>query len=137
MKKLSDLATELNRQPWAVVKMLKNRGYLKKNGEPKKRTLDSGFMTKRGLITNSGWDFFIKELGISDDNEYVQMDFRKNLLEKPEALVYSLLDFCPIGIGTLMEKLPYQLSELLTILESLESKGLVRENVPNYFVRLL
>lgn len=64
MKKLSDLATELNRQPWAVVKMLKNRGYLKKNGEPKKRTLDSGFMTKRGLITNSGWDFFIKQLGV-------------------------------------------------------------------------
>ncbi|MCR5125104.1 MAG: DEAD/DEAH box helicase [Treponema sp.] len=63
MRTLSDLAKELNRQPWAVVKMLKNRGYLKKNGEPKKRTLISGYMTKRKLITNSGWDAFIKELG--------------------------------------------------------------------------
>lgn len=94
-------------------------------------------LIKQGAMILNDLDEFIKELGISDDNEYVQMDFRKNLLEKPEALVYSLLDFCPIGIGTLMEKLPYQLSELLTILESLESKGLVRENVPNYFVRLL
>ena len=30
MKTLSDLAKELNRQSWAVVKMLKNRGFLKK-----------------------------------------------------------------------------------------------------------
>ena len=73
----------------------------------------------------------------SNSNEYVQMDFRKNLLEKEEALVYSLLDFRPIGIGTLMEKLPYQLSELLTILESLEGKGFIRETIPNYFVREL
>jgi len=64
MKTLSDLAKELNRQSWAVVKMLKNRGYLKKNGEPKKRTLDAGLMTKRSLITNSGWNVFIKELGV-------------------------------------------------------------------------
>lgn len=64
MKTLSDLANALNRQPWAVVKMLKNRGYLKKNGEPKKRTLDSGYMTKRSLITSAGWNIFVKELGI-------------------------------------------------------------------------
>lgn len=64
MKTLSDLANALNRQPWAVVKMLKNRGYLKKNGEPKKRTLDSGYMTKRSLVTSAGWNVFVKELGI-------------------------------------------------------------------------
>ena len=64
MKTLSDLAKELNRQSWAVVKMLKNRGFLKKNGEPKKRTLDAGLMTKRGLLTNSGWNAFVKELGV-------------------------------------------------------------------------
>ncbi len=64
MKTLSDLAEELNRQPWAVVRMLKNRGYLKKNGEPKKRTLSSGLMTKRSMITSSGWNLFVKELGV-------------------------------------------------------------------------
>ncbi len=94
-------------------------------------------LIKQGAVILNDLDEFIKEIGISGENDYVQMDFRKNLLEKQEALVYSLLDFCPIGIGTLMEKLPYQLSELLVILESLESKGLVRENIPNYFIRLV
>ncbi len=94
-------------------------------------------LIRQGAVILNDLDEFIKEIGISEKNDYVQMDFRKNLLEKQEALVYSLLDFCPIGIGTLMEKLPYQLSELLTILESLESKGLVRENIPNYFIRVI
>ncbi len=94
-------------------------------------------LIRQGAVILNDLDEFIKEIGISEKNDYVQMDFRKNLLEKQEALVYSLLDFCPIGIGTLMEKLPYQLSELLMILESLESKGLVRENIPNYFIRVI
>ena len=94
-------------------------------------------LIKQGANILNDLEEFVKEVAGSNSNEYVQMDFRKNLLEKEESLVYSLLDFRPIGIGTLMEKLPYQLSELLTILESLEGKGFIRETIPNYFVREL
>ena len=94
-------------------------------------------LIKQGANILNDLEEFVKEVTDSNSNEYVQMDFRKNLLEKEESLVYSLLDFRPIGIGTLMEKLPYQLSELLTILESLEGKGFIRETIPNYFVREL
>lgn len=60
---LDALAKKLNRQPWAIERMLKNRGYLKKDGEPKKRTIALGYMNKRGLITAAGWNAFIEELG--------------------------------------------------------------------------
>ena len=65
------------------------------------------------------------------------MDFRKNLLEKDEALVYSLLDFRPIGISNIMDEINVELSKLLVILENLQNKGFVREIVPNYFVKVL
>ncbi len=70
MKTLSDLANALNRQHWAVVKMLKNRGYLKKNGEPKKWTLLAGYMTKRSLVTMAGWNVFARELGVKGEGKY-------------------------------------------------------------------
>lgn len=66
MKTLEDLANELNREEWAVERMLKNRGYLKNNGEPRKSTIDAGYMNKNGLITNSGWNTFVDELGYKD-----------------------------------------------------------------------
>lgn len=69
--------------------------------------------------------------------ECTQMDFRKNLLDKKEALVYSLLDFCPIGIGTLSQKVPYELAELFEILNSLINKGFVKESISNYYIRSL
>ena len=69
--------------------------------------------------------------------ECTQMDFRKNLLDKKEALVYSLLDFCPIAIVTLSQKVPYELSELFEVLENLIQKGFVKETIPNYYIRSL
>lgn len=63
--------------------------------------------------------------------------FRKNILDKKEALVYSLLDFCPIAIGTLSQKVPYELSELFEVLEDLIQKGFVKETIPNYYIRSL
>lgn len=66
MKTLEDLANELNREEWAVERMLKNRGYLKNNGDPRKSTIDAGYMNKNGLITNSGWNTFVEELGYKE-----------------------------------------------------------------------
>lgn len=69
MKTLEDLANELNREEWAVERMLKNRGYLKNNGEPRKSTIDAGYMNKNGLITNSGWNTFVEELGYKEHED--------------------------------------------------------------------
>ena len=47
---------------------------------------------------------FLQELQLQPKNITTQIDFRKNLLEKDESLVYALLDFYPVGLGTLIEK---------------------------------
>ena len=80
---------------------------------------------------------FLEELKVESADAYVQMDFRKNLLEKDELVVYSELDFCPVGLGSLMGKVSFELSELLDILMRLQRKGFIRESHPNYFVRCL
>lgn len=86
-----------------------------------------------GVITSV--EDFLKEIQINTSNLAVQIDFRKNLLEKDELLVYALLDFYPTGLGTMVEKTPYGLSELLDILERLEHKGFVKETIPNYYIK--
>ena len=78
---------------------------------------------------------FLKEMRISGNFAEGQMDFRKNLLEKDESLVYSLFDFHPLGVGTMVERSPYTLSQLLDILERLENKGFIKENIPNYYIK--
>lgn len=80
---------------------------------------------------------FLKELQLDVTNISCQMDFRKNLLEKDEMLVYSLFDFCPVGLGTLVEKTDYGLTEVLNILERLEQKGFVKETFPNFYVNTI
>ena len=79
----------------------------------------------------------MRELSIHASPDCVQMDFRKNLLEKDECLVYSLLDFCPTSVGTILEKTTFPLLELLELLERMEHKGLIAEIAPNYYVQSL
>jgi DNA processing protein len=88
-----------------------------------------------GILT--GVEDFLRELALEADCGMVQMDFRKNLLEKDELMVYTLLDFYPMGLGTMVEKSPFCLSELLEILDRLEHKGFARETIPNYYVRTI
>ena len=82
-------------------------------------------------------DDFLKEMQLSDASMDIQMDFRKNLLEKEETLVYSLFDFHPLGLGSLVEKTPYSLLEVLDILERLQQKGFVKETIPNFYVKTI
>ena len=44
-----------------------------------------------GIIYNI--DEFVSDITMTGFTECTQMDFRKNILDKKEALVYSLLDF--------------------------------------------
>lgn len=84
-----------------------------------------------GVLTSV--EDFVRDLALSGERSCVQMDYRKNLLEKNERLVYSLFDFAPLGIGTLVENSPCGLSEMLEILERLEQKGFVEETAANYY----
>ena len=56
MAYISDLAKELNRTEGMVTKMLKTRGYLKKNGDPAKQVLMQVLCEKT--------DSFIRKVGI-------------------------------------------------------------------------
>ena len=80
---------------------------------------------------------FLQELQLQPQNIMTQIDFRKNLLEKDESLVYALLDFYPLGLGTLIEKSPYGLVEILPVLERLEQKGFIQETIPNYYIKTI
>ncbi len=80
-------------------------------------------------------DDFLKTMELDSAFCMEQMDYKKNLLEKDESLVYSLFDFHPLGVGTMVERSPYTLSQLLDILERLENKGFIKENIPNYYIK--
>jgi DNA processing protein len=94
-------------------------------------------LIRQGAGIFLGIDDFLKEISGTSPEISVQLDFRKNLLEKDERLVYSLLDFVPTAVGTLLEKTSFQLLELLEILEGMEKKGVIREVAPNYYVHTI
>ncbi len=94
-------------------------------------------LIKQGAGIVQSVEDFLADLDILTENTCIQMDFRKNLLEKDERLVYSLTDFRPVGMGTLVEKTGISISRLLDIIEKLESLGLIRETFTNYYVRTI
>ena len=94
-------------------------------------------LIKQGAGALINIEDFLSDLEILTEINYTQMDFRKNLLEKDESLVYSLTDFRPIGVATLVEKTGIPLSRLLEILEKLENMGLIKETFTNYYIRTL
>ena len=94
-------------------------------------------LIKQGAGALISIEDFLSDLEICSEINYTQMDFRKNLLEKDESLVYSLTDFRPTGVATLVEKTGIAISRLLEILEKLESLGLIKETFTNYYIRTL
>ena len=94
-------------------------------------------LIKQGAGALISIEDFLSDLQILSEINYTQIDFRKNLLEKDESLVYSLTDFRPTGVATLVEKTGIHLSRLLEILEKLESLGLIKETFTNYYIRTL
>ena len=100
-------------------------------------TLSSGCnrLIKQGAGIVVGVEDFLEDCQIIFAQKCIQMDFRKNLLEKEESLVYSLLDFCPVSLGSLMDKTTLSLTEILEITKRLKDMGLAEEKLPNYYVR--
>ncbi len=92
-------------------------------------------LIKQGAGLIVGVEDFLKDLEIFTENFYTQIDFRKNLLEKDESMVYSLTDFRPTSVGVLMDKSTIPIARLFEILERLLSLGLIKETFPGYYVR--
>jgi DNA processing protein len=61
----------------------------------------------------------------------------KPVLEKEESLVYSCLDLYPKNIRLISEHTGLNRRKLLEILNLLKEKGLIREDIRNYYTRLL
>ena len=94
-------------------------------------------LIKQGAGVLDNIEDFLLELNVFPENTCTQIDFRKNLLEKDERLVYSLTDFCPVGIGTLVDKTNFSISKLLAIIDKLEKMGFIKETFTNYYVRTI
>ena len=94
-------------------------------------------LIKQGAGALISVEDFLSDLDILSEINYTQMDFRKNILEKDESMVYSLTDFRPIGIGTLMEQTGMSITRLLEILAKLQELGLIKETFTNYYIRTL
>ena len=95
------------------------------------------YLIKQGAGVLFTIEDFLSDLEILSETSYTQMDFRKNLLEKDESMVYSLTDFRPIGISTLVDKTGISISRLIEILRKLENMGLIKETFTNYYIRTL
>lgn len=87
-----------------------------------------------GIISNI--EDFLFDLNLKEVRP-IQMNFQKNLLEKEELLVYSLLDFCPVSLGKIIEETGLSLSKALITIKKLEEKGFIREISPNYYIQTL
>ena len=94
-------------------------------------------LIKQGAGIVHSVEDFLADLDIMTETTCMQLDFRKNLLEKDERLVYSLTDFRPISLSTLMEKTNFSIARLLEIISHLEQMGLIKETFTNYYVRTI
>lgn len=79
---------------------------------------------------------FLSDLNLGG-NLVQQLSFCQKKLEKEEHVVYSILDFTPMGLGTILQKTDIPLEQLLEVLAALVEKGYIREPVPNYYVRVI
>ena len=82
-------------------------------------------------------DDFLKDLDILTEKNHIQVNFCKNLLEKDERLVYSVTDFRPVSLGTLIEKTNIPIVRLIEIISKLEEMGMIKETFTNYYVRAI
>jgi len=78
----------------------------------------------------------LEELGILHKNKLKKITEKKILLETPENIVYSCLDFEPKNLGYISMRTKMQIPALLNILMKLELEGYVREVSKNYYVKV-
>lgn len=78
----------------------------------------------------------LEELGIFHKKKVKNATENKILLESPEKLVYSCLDFYPKSLNQMIEETGFTISAMIQIIMSLEFKGLIKEISKNYYVKV-
>ena len=80
---------------------------------------------------------FLTDIGIYKDKKELKKNFSKNLLEKEEMLLYSVLDLQPKNINEIINATGLETSECIRLLSELEERGYIRETFQNYYIRTL
>ena len=80
---------------------------------------------------------FLKDLGIWENKKVSHEKISKNLLEKEEMLLYSVLDLQPKNINEIINATGFETSECIRLLAGMEEKGYIRETFQNYYIRTL
>lgn len=78
---------------------------------------------------------FLGTLGLDNTKETSKKKRTKISLEKEERLLYSLIDFTPKGIGTLLYESALNFTTVVRCVESLKAKNLIVERPSNFFVK--
>lgn len=78
----------------------------------------------------------LEELGIFHKKKMENKTENKILLESPEKLVYSCLDFYPKSLNQILEESGLAISALMQIIINLELKGYMKEISKNYYVKV-
>ncbi len=78
----------------------------------------------------------LEELGVFYKKTMKNVPENKILLETPENLVYSCLDFYPQSLNQILEKTGLTVSAVMQIIVGLELKGLIKEMSKNYYVKV-
>lgn len=90
-------------------------------------------MQGAGIITS--FADCMEELRLESHLFGMDLEKKKNSLEKEESLVYACLDLLPKNMDELMKMTALPMGKLREILFTLSKKGLVKESFPNFFGR--
>jgi len=78
----------------------------------------------------------LEELGVFYKKGMKNVTENKILLETPEKLVYSCLDFYPKSLNQILENTGFTVSAVMQIIVGLELKGYIKEISKNYYVKV-
>lgn len=74
---------------------------------------------------------------VNNDNFINKKELTENSLAQSEKKVYSCLSLDPVYIDEIISKTGMSVSNTLSILLSLELRGLVKQTVKNYYTKVL
>lgn len=80
---------------------------------------------------------FMKDLGFLSNRKKGRQKKSKNLLEKEEMLLYSVLSLQPRNINEIINATGLDASHCICLLAKMEEKGYIRETFQNYYIRVL
>ena len=78
---------------------------------------------------------FLLDMNLTKGKSRGDRKENKLALEKEEALLYSVLDFEPKYLDTIIEETGLSVSQVLTLVDSLKRKKYIRESYKNYFLK--